>query len=66
MTGTNSQRSARQNRASEKEKQKHGKKDEARNLVSRKIAESKKEAKRQLYAAREQINQPGKSRPILG
>jgi hypothetical protein len=49
-----------------KEKQKHGKKDEARNLVSRKIAEAKKEAKRQWDAAREQINQPGKSRPILG
>jgi hypothetical protein len=46
--------------ASEQEKQKQGKKDEARNFVSRKIAEAKKGVKRQWHAAKEQIHQPGK------
>ena len=46
--------------ASEQEKQKQGKKDEARNFVSRKIAEAKKGVKGQWHAAKEQIHQPGK------
>jgi hypothetical protein len=45
--------------ASEKEKQ-EGKKDEARNAVSRKIGEGKKEVKRQWEAAKTQLHEPGK------
>src|SRR6266851_3190853 len=45
--------------AREKEKQ-EGKKDEARNAVSRKIGEAKKEVKRQWDAAKKQFHEPGK------
>src|ERR1700680_1782848 len=45
--------------ASEKQKQ-EGKKDEARNAVSRKIGEAKKEVKRQWDAAKTQLHEPGK------
>src|ERR1700730_14714117 len=45
--------------ASEKEKQ-EGKKDEARNAVSRKIGEAKKEVMRQWDAAKKQLHEPGK------
>jgi hypothetical protein len=45
--------------AGEREKQ-EGKKDEARNAVSRKIGEAKKEVKRQWDAAKKQLHEPGK------
>jgi hypothetical protein len=45
--------------AGEKEKQ-EGKKDEARNAVSRKIGEAKGEVKRQWDAAKKQLHEPGK------
>src|SRR3984893_11317211 len=46
--------------ASEKEKQKEGKKDQARNAASRKIEEAKTELKRQWDAAKKQLHEPGK------
>src|SRR6202165_2460681 len=45
--------------ASEKEQQ-EGKKDKARNAVSRQIGEAQKEVKRQWDAAKKQLHEPGK------
>jgi len=46
--------------ASEKERQKQGKKDEARSAASRRIGEAKKEIKRQWDFAKRQLHEPGK------
>src|SRR6202521_210258 len=46
--------------ASEKERLKEGKKDQARNAASRKIEEAKTELKRQWDAAKKQLHEPGK------
>ena len=46
--------------ANEKEKQREGKRDEARNAASRKIRDAKTEVKRQWDAAKQQLHQPGK------
>jgi hypothetical protein len=46
--------------ASEKEKQKEGKKDQAKNAASRKIGEAKSEVKRQWDAAKKNIHEPEK------
>src|SRR6202171_4731444 len=46
--------------ASEKEKQKDGKKDQARNAASRRIGEAKTEVRRQWDAAKKQLHEPGK------
>jgi hypothetical protein len=46
--------------ASEREKQKESKKDEARNAASRRIDEARSEVKRQWDAAKKQLHEPGK------